>query len=397
MAPTCADLNKMILAQTKVIESLTERFTAVEKSVPPIAIDPDHTLASQLSQLRASHELEVAAMKTDYEAKIHNLELKLNAVIDATSKTTIQCVTGFFEKLDKKIGEAIIKIDIVEVESAKNELKIDNLSNKLKTEPRGSVINTVTDRNVPSVPTISQNKTVTLSSLEARVDRLEDHSRRDNLLFYGFEEESRYENCENKIRDLLARKILYGLTDVNVNNIDIVRAHRLGQYKAGETRPIIVKFQHYCDKELILKQVYKGTLNSENGKFVNEDFSTNTTNERKFLREQMKIARSTLKDTIKNSSVRYKNIHITTVSGTRFVFPGFKVMNNPQGWWKSIINETAVGDTIDDRQDTENSSGGNEEQFEDCNDGEQSPVVPAEDVSAGEAALTDTAEEAKIP
>ena len=308
-------------------------------------LDPDPTLAKQISQLRESHELELATIKADYESKLQNLESKLTAVIDATSKTTIGCVSGFFEKLDKKIGEAIIKIDIVEVESAKNELKIDNIENKLKTEPRGPVINkyTANDTNVPSDAPISSNKTVTLSSLESRIDKLEDHSRRDNLLFYGFEE-SQYENCENKIRDILARKILFGLTDVNVNNVDIVRAHRLGQYKAGETRPIIVKFQHYCDKELILKQVYKGKLNSENGKFVNEDFSTNTTNERKFLREQMKIARSTLKDTIKNSSVRYKSIHITTVSGTRFVFPGFKVLRNPQGWWKSIIGNTAVGD-----------------------------------------------------
>ena len=42
--------------------------------------------------------------------------------------------------------------------------------------------------------------------------------------------------------------------------------------------------------------------------------------------------------------MRYKSIHITTDAGTRFVFPGFKVIRNPQGWWKSIIGNTAEDD-----------------------------------------------------
>ena len=62
----------------------------------------------------------------------------------------------------------------------------------------------------------------------------------------------------------------------------------------------------------------------------------------------------------------------------------------------AVPEPEVVTDTID-RQDTENASGGNEEQFEDCNDGEQAPVVPTDEVSVGEAALKDAAEKAKTP
>ena len=101
--------------------------------------------------------------------------------------------------------------------------KLERICRELNTE-----VKDIYDRDSGqnSHPPASSSK-VSLASLEARLDKLEDHSRRDNLLFYGFEEDER-EQCENKIRDLLARKVFYGDTTVNVNNINIVRAHRLG-------------------------------------------------------------------------------------------------------------------------------------------------------------------------
>ena len=147
------------------------------------------SLQKEISALKVSHETELREVKADYESKIKNLETKLNAVIAATSKTTINCVSGFFEKLDNKISEAMIKIDIAEVESAKNEVSINNITHKLKTEPRGPVINSpaaVSDANVTR-PTIGA-KAPTVATLEARIDKLEDHSRRDNIIFYGFNE-----------------------------------------------------------------------------------------------------------------------------------------------------------------------------------------------------------------
>ena len=182
-----------------------------------------------------------------------------------------------------------------------------------------------------------------LTSLEARIDKLEDYSRRDNLLFTGFAED-RNENCENVVRDILARKLLRGICDVN--KVNIVRAHRLGQYKADQTRPIIVKFREFCDKQLILQQLYKGAL-INTGKWVTEDFSANTTDDRKYLREHLKAAREVLEGQIKTSSVRYKAIYITNIHGKRFVFPLHKIVANSQTWWKVV----GAGPETDDISD----------------------------------------------
>ena len=133
-------------------------------------------------------------------------------------------------------------------------------------------------------------------------------------MFYGFSEENG-ENCENKVRDLLAQRIL---KNRNINDIKIVRAHRLGKFKSNGNRAIIVKLRDYDDKMQIMRNV--GTLRGT--KWVaTEDFSLNTNKLRENLRSCLLEAKSDLKDIISKSSIRYKAIHIQDKNGKLFVFP----------------------------------------------------------------------------
>ena len=86
---------------------------------------------------------------------------------------------------------------------------------------------------------------------------------------------------------------------------------------------------------MILQQVFKGKL-LNTGKWATEDFSVNTTNDRKYLRSHLNAAKDVLGNKIKTYSIRYKSIHVNNNSGTRFVFPLHKVVRNPQTWWKAI-------------------------------------------------------------
>ncbi len=68
------------------------------------------------------------------------------------------------------------------------------------------------------------------NALHSNVVRLEDHSRRDNLLFYGISEERNEtgEHCQRRIYELLRSK-----TDISqhmLNNIQIVRCHKVDHY-----------------------------------------------------------------------------------------------------------------------------------------------------------------------
>ena len=96
---------------------------------------------------------------------------------------------------------------------------------------------------------------------------LEDRSRRNNLRVLGIKEDPResWEECENKIYDLLEEKL-----EMETSNITIERAHRVGEKSNDKERTIVVQFSFYKDKVNILRNCkeLKGTKIS-----IFEDFS----------------------------------------------------------------------------------------------------------------------------
>ncbi|CAN7985426.1 unnamed protein product [Ixodes hexagonus] len=75
--------------------------------------------------------------------------------------------------------------------------------------------------------------------LNSRLNKLEDRSRRDSLLFHGIDD-TLSENCsqsETHIRDNLST-----ILGLDLPGEAIFRAHRLGSYTSNNCRPIIVKF-----------------------------------------------------------------------------------------------------------------------------------------------------------
>ena len=109
--------------------------------------------------------------------------------------------------------------------------------------------------------------------LEYKSLDLEARSRRKNLLFVGFREE-RDENCINKISNFIKDKLEI-MADVCID-----RAHRLGRYKHGSNRPIIVAFRDFTDTQSILSSANKLKDTSYS---INRDFPQETVSARKSL------------------------------------------------------------------------------------------------------------------
>ena len=267
---SCTQLTERVYQLT---ENITELFAKYSDAVTEISVLRT-SMADQLNQ----HAEELAQVHVKYDRKLQDLRLELSTRVSAESTGTINAVTGFFGSLDAKLTkymkETDIQLDVFQNETLRDyNNKLNALNDNVKTLGQSRVtppkyaapglerFDSENENNVNFIAPPAVNKAPTVATLEARLDKLEDQSRRDNLLFYGFNE-SKYEKCENMVRDLLARKIL---RHMDVNGVIIVRAHRLGPFKAGYTRPIIVKFREYADKEEILKYVYKGTL-TESGK-----------------------------------------------------------------------------------------------------------------------------------
>ena len=77
------------------------------------------------------------------------------------------------------------------------------------------------------------------------------HSMRNNLVLHGVAE-SKDEKCEDTIRHFIKEKL-----NIDTSHIDIERAHRIGPYRQGKSRPIVTKFLKYKQKEAIKKESYK--------------------------------------------------------------------------------------------------------------------------------------------
>ena len=99
---------------------------------------------------------------------------------------------------------------------------------------------------------------------------LKDRSRQNNLRFERIKEHENesWEDCKNKIYDLLENKL-----EMDIENVVIERAHRTGKKNKNRSRPIVAQFSFYKDKMNILKNCKK----LKNTRFsIFEDFCRET-------------------------------------------------------------------------------------------------------------------------
>jgi len=101
-----------------------------------------------------------------------------------------------------------------------------------------------------------------LKELQRRHIKLECHSRRGNLKFFGVSEQERESNSDNEkvLRELMCTKLKIPPKDVEEINFD--RVHRISTHTCdgwnSGARPIIVKLSAYQDRNFT-KSFIKGT------------------------------------------------------------------------------------------------------------------------------------------
>ena len=83
---------------------------------------------------------------------------------------------------------------------------------------------------------------------------MEKHDRKYNLLFYGFKEE-RNENIFANMRQVFVHDL--GIDPYTVDSMYFVHGHRLPSENAEGPKPIIIRFSHFGDRELVLSMAYK--------------------------------------------------------------------------------------------------------------------------------------------
>ncbi len=114
--------------------------------------------------------------------------------------------------------------------------------------------------------------------------KLESKAHRDNLLIDGIAEEKE-ENGTEVVKKMLKDDMKLD----NVDDINVVRCHKLGYKRPGEkSRSIIIKFHWYGDKSRVGQA--RKNLKGKNI-YINEDFPKITQDKRRILRPIMQKAR----------------------------------------------------------------------------------------------------------
>lgn len=181
-------------------------------------------------------------------------------------------------------------------------------------------------KRVYSLENCMSNHELRLKLLEYKSIDLEARSRRNNLIIGGISEQ-KDENCFTRVAEFLKNNL----------QIDpcppIPRVHRLGKFKAGSTRPMIVYFLDFRDTELVLANANKLKNTNFN---INRDFPKEIVNARKSLWPEYKKLRGLNPDS-----------KVSIVYPAKLVVDG-RVVADVFPYWNSIIqgNRIPVGKPV---------------------------------------------------
>ncbi|KAK6172668.1 hypothetical protein SNE40_016280 [Patella caerulea] len=92
------------------------------------------------------------------------------------------------------------------------------------------------------------------SELHKRIEKLEDESKRENLILLGLEEKEteRWEELEEKIRSYFVDTL--NMRDAaDDKHIPIERVQRLGRKQDNRARPVLIKFGRFKHRQLVLE------------------------------------------------------------------------------------------------------------------------------------------------
>ena len=246
---------------------------------------------NQLAAAASSPASQTNMLLNRIESRLDNIDSKLKILDSLESK--ICNINDKVKKIDGRVSS--LENKIMECNKTISELQESRNFDSKVCEEIKKVQNNVKDQ-LSAI--LKENETITthMKKLDSEKERLNEtildlqsRSMRDNLLFYGFAEcrdrdERSTENCEEKVRSFCEKEL-----KIDMGQVKVDRAHRIGRYNADKTRAIVVKFNFYQDK-LKIKQASFSTLKGTSFG-VSEQYPREIQERRKQLYPVMKSAK----------------------------------------------------------------------------------------------------------
>lgn len=209
-----------------------------------------------------SDELDLAKKLVSFTDTIVNIITKIDSVKGSPAFNTIKpflnqqyaiIITNLFEKFNNQM----------------NNISSDILKNTKNITMANVQINSLEDKHNDLETELSSAKKE-ISELKLKLDEESQYSRRLNLLVMGINEgdtpESRKAEKPTKLV-LDVMKKCNSFPEEKIYNV-IDRAHRLGAYKDGKKRPIIIRFLKYDDRQDFITSVINHNKSSSTNKFI---------------------------------------------------------------------------------------------------------------------------------
>jgi ribA/ribD-fused uncharacterized protein len=194
--------------------------------------------------------------------------------------------------LEKSVADIYLSLDDIKSNAEKHNVTVGNLDVKIKD---------MEDENLSLRRELNDTK--------SRMLYLESQSRRNNLLFQGFEDKAgeTWDQSEGLV-------VQYLSTYLGITVKHIERAHRIGKFKQGASRPIVVKFLLFKERQTvwskkfdILEDLSVGEQEDMPNIKIFEDYPAEVTANRKKLWPYFKAAKEL---NLKNVSLKLDKLWI---------------------------------------------------------------------------------------
>ena len=179
---------------------------------------------------------------------------------------SIQNIESKFDALSEKILRDVKETNTLAQEAYDIAKAAHDANNKLEQKVE------ILEKTVFIMGVKNKGLTQENNRLSRRCDDQETYSRRDNIVIRGVPEAADEDNagCSHVARDFSEQNL--NITQAHVEGMKFVRCHRLGKRLQHRSRPVIVRFQNFTDRELVWsrKTLLKNKAFSIHENFANE-------------------------------------------------------------------------------------------------------------------------------
>lgn len=221
-------------------------------------------------------------MDKDIKKLLQDMETRLKGTIEKSIDGAVDKIKVEITGLRNELADVKTTVGDLTTSLEHTQKDCDDLKTNIKNvEERFTSIETKTTKDSLDLQVLKLEK----EEIKEQLLHMDSYSRRDNLLFSGIADnrDERDYMAKRKLLDIMKNNM--GLQDVD--QFKIVRCHRLGPFRYGRMRDIIIRFHYFGDRSLVWDS--RAKLRGTNV-YLKEDFPLEVLKRRASLWPVMKAA-----------------------------------------------------------------------------------------------------------